>query len=250
MMVKHIFAYIASVAMVLSTAACSSGNTATDGIRMPESSKHLEGKQFEDVVSALQDAGFTNVKSNPLGDLVTGWLSGEGEVKAVEVDGDSSFSTDNSFPATAPVVVSYHSFPANNDKTSKSASPSSEGSGTLTVENSNDLAALLAGPDVGDDVEAFSVHYRTKTIAFDGHVASIGASSIKRFKDILILAGSFGVSPSTGPNFQISGDPTYAGSNIPENITVGQNVRITALVGEYNSKQGLFHLVVTSIESK
>jgi hypothetical protein len=108
----------------------------------------------------------------------------------------------------------------------------------------------LAGPDVGDNVEAFSVQYRAKTIAFDGHVASIGASSIKRFKDILILAGNSGVSPSKGPNFQISGDPTYAGSNIPESIIAGQNIRITALVGEYNSKQGLFHLVVTSIEIK
>lgn len=250
MMVKRILTYIASLAVVLSTAACSGGSNATDAIRMSESSKRLEGRQYQDVVGALQKAGFTNVKANPLGDLITGWLSGEGEVKAVEVDGDSSFSTDDSFPSAAPIVVSYHSFPANNDKASKSASQSSGGSETLTAESSRELATLLAGPDVGDNVEAFSRQYRTKTIAFDGHVASISPSSVKRFKDILILAGNSGVSPSTGPNFQISGDPTYSGSNIPENIAVGQNVRVTALVGEYNSKQGLFHLVVTSIQIK
>jgi hypothetical protein len=113
MMVKRIITYIASFAVLLSTAACTGGNTAPDSIHMSESSKHLEGKSFQDVVNALQQAGFTNVKSKPLGDLVTGWLSGEGEVKTVEVDGDSSFSTDDSFSAAAPVVVSYHSFPAN-----------------------------------------------------------------------------------------------------------------------------------------
>lgn len=217
---------------------------------MPRSSSHFEGKHFQDVVNDLQGAGFTNVQTNALEDLITGWLHEDGEVKTVKVDDDSTFSTDDSFPASAKIVVSYHSHMPDNDEPPQSASPSKEGSEALTAENSEKLAALLAGPDMGDSVKAFSEEYRTKTITFDGHVASIGAASVKKFKDVLILAGDAGKSPSTGPNFQITGDPTYAGSNIPENISVGQNIRITALVGEYNSTQALFHLVPESIEIK
>ena len=91
---KHKFLAIVAVLTVL-LSGCSSEN---DGkIHMPFGGNDYDGVNYQEIVSQLEEAGFTNIREEPLGDLVTGWLNDEGEVDEVSVDGDTVFSTDSKY---------------------------------------------------------------------------------------------------------------------------------------------------------
>ena len=56
-------------------------------IRMPKSATELKGEHYRDVITLLETAGFTNIKTAILDDLVAGWLAKDGEVERVSVNG-------------------------------------------------------------------------------------------------------------------------------------------------------------------
>lgn len=76
------------------------------------SSDDLVGENYEDVVANLENAGFTNVETAVMDDLITGWLTSDGEVESVEIDGSSIFGSDSRFAPGTKIVVTYHTFPA------------------------------------------------------------------------------------------------------------------------------------------
>lgn len=45
---------------------------------------------YEDVISSFEDAGFVNIKTEVEYDIVTGWISEDGEVKSVTIDGEKN----------------------------------------------------------------------------------------------------------------------------------------------------------------
>lgn len=245
--------------MGLFLGACgSTGGTQTDSVtpeasetsapepEMPSSASDFEGDDYKDVVEALETAGFTNIETKALGDLITGWLIEDGSVDSVEVDGQSDFGAGSTFPSDVKIVVAHHSFPEDEEEAEEEGEAEEE---ILTVENSEDLAALLAGPESGESVAAFSDEYRTKVIQFDGHVAAIGPGDFEDEISILILAGEYDA--PTGPNFQITEEISEIGepdSVVPGNLKVKQNIRITAVVGMYEDDSGLFYLLLESIE--
>lgn len=64
--------------------------------------------------------------------------------------------------------------------------------------------------------------------------------------DILICAGNFSETSSSGPNFQfrdvnITNDLQLTGPNIPDTIGVGQNLRLVAKVEGFNGTRALLH---------
>jgi DNA-directed RNA polymerase subunit RPC12/RpoP len=79
--------------------------------KVPESSKKLKGKNYQDVIAGLQAAGFTSITTAKLTDLVNGWVTKDGEVEKVSINGVSDFKADASFPKDAEIVISYHTFP-------------------------------------------------------------------------------------------------------------------------------------------
>lgn len=74
------------------------------------SSSELTGENYEAVVSNFENAGFIDVETEAIGDLITGWLTKDGEVEKVEIDGISTFSSYSKFPASAKIVVFYHTY--------------------------------------------------------------------------------------------------------------------------------------------
>ncbi|MCC3300677.1 DUF4839 domain-containing protein [Arthrobacter sp. zg-Y895] len=124
----------------------------------------------------------------------------------------------------------------------------------LTVENNADLAELLITDTCSSAVWDFATKYEGQTIAFD---ANIGAMQLHggyttRY-DILISAGDFSETTSSGPLFQYRdvntvSDLRYADDNRPDTIGVGDNVRITAQVVEYESVSCQFILKPVSTE--
>ncbi len=76
-----------------------------------ESASTYEGKNYEEVVDMLHEAGFFNIELKEHDDLILGLLNSEGEVESVSFDGDQFYYEGEEFPADATVVITYHTFP-------------------------------------------------------------------------------------------------------------------------------------------
>jgi hypothetical protein len=153
-------------------------------------------------------------------------------------------------PAASATDAEVSAEPAQEPAATRSAAPTTPAADEiLTVENNADLATLLAitqpgAPAVGE----FAAKYRGRTIEFDGNIAYLNphGSYTTRY-DLLIFAGDYSETSSSGPNFQfqdvnITNDLHLTGSNVPDTIGTGNNLHIVAKVGDYNSVQELFFL--------
>ena len=261
-------AFIALI-LIISFGILNERNDKADGtkIEINSSSSEFKGKNYENVVTQLQKASFTNIKTEPLDDLVTGLLTKDGEVEKVEINGTTVFSANTSFLKDAKIVITYHTFPkkSNTDSTNKvSSEPVGESTDEstkvinqeiLTVENNKDLASILAVKGNNDlIISEFAKKYAGKTIEFNGNIAHVMPhENYKTRYDFLIYAGDYSeTSGSGGPSFKFKdvnvSDLHLTGSKIPENIVAGQNIRIIAKVVEYNEKQALFFLTPISTE--
>lgn len=77
--------------------------------RTPGESSDFKGEDYRDVVSEFEENGFTNIETEKLDDLITGWVTKDGEVELVSVDGDVEYST-GWYPENVEVVITYHTF--------------------------------------------------------------------------------------------------------------------------------------------
>ena len=69
-----------------------------------------------DVIDEFENAGFVNVTTVVEYDIVTGWLTDDGEVKSVTINGDKKFDSYNEYRLDAEVVVTYHTLKKNKPK--------------------------------------------------------------------------------------------------------------------------------------
>lgn len=112
-------------------------------LRVPDSSNNLSGSNYNDVVMLFESAGFTNIQTEAIEDLIIGWLTKDGEVEEISINGTTSFGSDTYFPKDAVVIVRYHTFPANTELTEDTEN---------TSEINNHSSA--PGDDNGSSVEA------------------------------------------------------------------------------------------------
>lgn len=82
-------------------------------IRVPKSASECKGKDYLDVKALFESAGFTNVNVRAIEDLVTGWITKDGSVERVSINGDDDFGSSSKFDPAVEVVVMYHTFPRN-----------------------------------------------------------------------------------------------------------------------------------------
>jgi len=260
-------AFIALI-LIISFGILNERNDKADGTRIEinSSSSEFKGKNYENVVTQLQKASFTNIKTEPLDDLVTGWLTKDGEVEQVEINGTTVFSANTSFLKDAKIVITYHTFPkkSNTDSTNKvSSEPVGKSTDEstkvinqeiLTVENNKDLASLLAVKDSSNPIiSEFAKKYAGRTIEFNGNIANMAYhGNYKTRYDYLIYAGDFSETSAIGPSFKFENVNVYdlhlTGSETPQYIEAGQNLHITAKVEEYNKIPELFFLKPISTE--
>ncbi len=79
-------------------------------LKISADAESYHGENYEQVVRELEDMGFTNVDTMRQEDLVLGWLTKDGEVAKVSINGDTDFAEGDVFPKDANVVVTYHTF--------------------------------------------------------------------------------------------------------------------------------------------
>ena len=87
-------------------------------IKAPFDSSNLESMDYEDAVAQLKAAGFVNISTENLGDLIFGWLTTDKSVESISFDGKTDFTTSDSFTPDTKILVKYHSFSDNDTETS------------------------------------------------------------------------------------------------------------------------------------
>ena len=79
-------------------------------VNAPMDASAYKGDNYKDVEQSFIAAGFENVQVSGMDDLVTGWITKEGSVEKIYINGNSEFSKGEKFPQDATVIISYHSF--------------------------------------------------------------------------------------------------------------------------------------------
>ncbi|WP_026406343.1 DUF4839 domain-containing protein [Actinomyces gerencseriae] len=258
---------------VLTISLVSCNDAASRKINAPIDSSEASSSNYQKVVSKFNDAGFTDVSTKEIDDLITGWLTEDGEVEEVSIGGDTSFSTRDTFSADTPVIVSYHTFPKKEKESSEPIPAASEqppspstplspepsptpeatpspttGDETITVDNNEDFRALVQSPQPDDaTVEQFTSEYKGRAVEFDGNIADVARHNAYNTRfDFLVYAGDYSTTSVHGPSFQFANCSYFnlnlTGDNVPDSVSVGQNLHIIAEVVDYNSTQRLLHL--------
>ena len=242
-------------------------------IKIPTSASYYEGENYKEVMAELEKSGFKAIKTKAIEDLVTGWITKDGEIEEVSIGGKTDYSEGQWVAEDEEIIITYHTF--ENDESSESNSSKDEKDSsendeeveeveevieeepeTLTRDNSKELNAVLSVDFESDPLlQDFAKEYEGKLIEFDAHTAYVNkhGSYDTRF-DYLILVGDYTEGETPGPNFQLRNvnyfDLNLTGENIPDPFGIGHNIRITAEVIEYEEASNLFLIDPVSIQMR
>lgn len=127
--------------------------------KTPSGSSVQKGRDYQDVIEDFEEHGFTNIQTEEIDDLITGWLTKEGEVEDVAINGDTDYSADKWVPADSEVLIRYHVFPKDEE-----TEPVSEPTETPTTEPETSEAPTTEAPVQTEPTEipagsTFSIHY-------------------------------------------------------------------------------------------
>ena len=282
---KRLSIVLSVLVLIFSLAGC--GSKEDDGkINLPISSNDLKDANYQDIVAKFENAGFTNIQTEVIDDLIFGWFTKDGEVEEVSVDGYTSFSTNNRYPADVKIVVSYHTFPVDEEKEVAELStpeptvdvlPTEEVEPTvevlptekieptveivptaeeeiITVDNNEEFAAVLNAKDPGDQIiKEFAVKYAGRTIEFDGNIANMSNHGTYTTRyDFLISPWDYSETSILGPYFKFEDcsvlDLNLIGDNVPDFIGMGENLHFVAKIIRYDENSQLFYLDPVSTE--
>ncbi|MCC3359555.1 DUF4839 domain-containing protein [Bacillus sp. REN16] len=257
--------------MVMTLVGC--GGNHEGEAKTPSGSSVQKGRDYQEVVDDFKSSGFKNIKTEKIEDLITGWLTKDGEVEEVSVGGDVDYSADEWVSADAEVIIKYHTFKERDtesaeepkakddsevEKSEVKDNPNVEKTTAeiLTIDNCKELAEILSTKNESDPlIKEFAQKYAGRTIEFDGNTAYV--SNHGKYKtrfDYLIYAGDYSETTFSGPNFQFEdvnySDLNLTGDNVPDTFGAGLNIRITATVEEYDENTGLFQLEPVSIKMR
>ncbi len=77
-------------------------------VEVPVDAKKYKGEEYNQVIRELKDIGFENIETEVIEDLVTGWITKNGEVEKVSINGNNEFEKGDNFKKDSTVVVTYH----------------------------------------------------------------------------------------------------------------------------------------------
>ena len=79
-------------------------------LRLPNSSKYYLGKNYTDALTAFQNAGFSTIVLDEQIKSKKGWLSKDGEIAQISINGQTQFEKGEWFGEQASIVITYHTF--------------------------------------------------------------------------------------------------------------------------------------------
>lgn len=252
---KKIISLFCLISLTILLVACSRESNHLGEAKTPSGSSVMRGINYKEVVSKFENAGFTNIKTEAIEDLVTGWLTKDGDVEEVLVGGDVNYSSDRWLPADTEVIVKYHAFPKNSDKEIEEniVENKNEDLEVLTSENNSELEAILLTKNDSDPIiNNFATKYAGRTIEFDGNIRSMfNHENYDTRYDILIASGNYDKESQRGPNFKFENVNCYdlgiSDVNLESILKVGKNIHVIAKVVDYNVNNTLFKLKPISV---
>lgn len=239
-------------------------------IEVPASYEDLKGKNYEDVEKKFEKAGFTNVKSKALGDMITGLLSDEGDVDKVSIDGDTEFSSSDFYKKDVKVVIRYHSYPKKDDskieskketkketkKEDKVGDKKEDSDEIITVDN-NELFKKIVNSESPDDkdVEKFSEKYFGRTVEFDGNISYLtyDVNENKYIFDMLINTLDYDAERDMGPTFRFDDcNGSQIGYKYKEPIPfeTGDNIKVVGSIMTYDKDRQILDLYPLKITKR
>lgn len=85
-------------------------------VNPPYESNEAHGKNYLTVMNDFQNSNFTDITYEEIDDLILGWLTKDGEVEKVEINGSTEYTADESYnQSEAHVVIYFHTFPHKED---------------------------------------------------------------------------------------------------------------------------------------
>jgi mRNA-degrading endonuclease RelE of RelBE toxin-antitoxin system len=123
------------------------GSSSDDSLLNDEIVTYFEEKNYEEVIAEFEEAGFMNIKTKQMDDLITGWLTKEGEVDSVLIDGNEDYSTDEKYSNDVEVIITYHTFSEEvidiqkNSKNDKIDEKIQDKEGETTTQNNNTVSS-------------------------------------------------------------------------------------------------------------
>lgn len=231
--------------------ACDSAQNHLGEIKAPYSSSMANGKDYNEVKNKFSNNGFTNIKCVKMEDLITGWLTKDGEVEDVSIGGKTNFSTSDWFSPNVEVVIRYHTFPSQKEEPS-----SPQEKTTLTIENCPALKAMLNNKaDMDPSYAQFASKYAGYTMEFNACIRNISLHGDYTTRyDILFSAGNYDESHQIGPSFQFkdvnASNLGFSTLYLSEVLNVGDNVKIICKIDKYNTNSGIFTVKPVSVEKR
>lgn len=119
--------YAAALTAVLATALVGGGTAsvlmADEVVKIARPSTEYDGWSYEDVAREFEEAGFTNIVLEPIGDLnfATAIITPDGRVESITVGESTGFTKEAEFSSDIPVVITYHTFQSTIDEAAKQA---------------------------------------------------------------------------------------------------------------------------------
>lgn len=88
---------------------------ALKNIEVPVSAKTAKKMNFAELEAMLKNAGFVNIRIEKKYDLITGWITKDGTVDEISINGDTVFSENIAYRPDAEIIIVYHTFKRNAD---------------------------------------------------------------------------------------------------------------------------------------
>ena len=188
--------------------------------RTPSGSKIQEGRTYQDVIDDFSQQGFTNIKTVAIEDLVLGWLTKDGEVEEVSVDGDVDYSPDVWVAADTEVIIRYHTFPSTEAEETPDTFATQD---TAEVSNTPEVPESLEATETADlHAEPLELNAINNTNSTDSDAQFVG----KYYEITGIIEQA--IAPSDGYNAMIIIEPDVMAKGMGLTLPLEINIWLTA----------------------
>lgn len=189
---KKVVCIFVTFIMIIALTGCSGGSNTHEGeAKTPSGSNVQKGRNYQSVADDFEKKGFINIKTKALDDLVTGWLTKDGEVESVSVDGDEKYSADKWYSNDVEVIITYHTFPKDKEKTESTSPDLSEANDSQQDTNNEAAITALEAVLPVENAKRAAVVAITNYYAIDVFAADGNTYDVSKFHSYKDTAGNF-----------------------------------------------------------
>ena len=100
--------FLGVLMLVCILTACGGGTA--EKVETPSGMNMQRGRNYKEVIEDFEDKGFTNIRTEPIEDLLFSWRFKNGEVEEISVGGDKNYDPGVKVPPDTEVVIRYHTY--------------------------------------------------------------------------------------------------------------------------------------------